>query len=84
MASSDLNALLFIIRQHPAFEELKRAVEAPRMPRFRPSRADTLETMGAKSVFASGQIEQQERWLALLTGKVPPQEEANPSQQEKS
>lgn len=81
--SPALKSLLFDIRQHAAFQELLAAVEYPRLPQFRPSRADTLETMGAKTVFASGALDQHERWLTVLTGQVPARE-TETSQQEKS
>lgn len=81
--SPALKSLLFDIRQHPAFEEFQRAVEAPRLPQFRQLRGDTLETMGAKTVFASGQMDQHDRWIHLLTGQVPERENET-SQQEKS
>jgi len=72
---------MFDIRQHAAFPELIKAVEAPRLPQFLPSRSETLETMGAKTVFASGQMAQHERWIHLLTGQVPARE-TETSQQE--
>lgn len=81
--SPALQSLLFSIRQHAAFEELKNAVEVPRLPKYVPSKSDTLETMGAKTVFASGAIAQQERWLTFLTGQGPARD-TQTSQQEKS
>lgn len=81
MAHSEiLKSLLFTIRQHEAFNELIAAAEKPRLPEYRPSKGDTLETMGAKTVFASGQVDQHNRWLFLLTGN--PERETETSQQE--
>ncbi len=79
-----LKSLLFEIRQHAAFQELLNVVEPPRLPQYRPLKNDTLETMGAKTVFASGQIDQHERWLTTLTGGQVPARETETSQQEKS
>jgi hypothetical protein len=79
--SPALKDLLFNIGQHPAFAELQKAVEPPALPLYRPLKHETLEQMGARTVFASGQVDQHERWLHLLTGQVPARE-TEPSQQE--
>lgn len=81
--SPALKSLLIDIRQHAAFPEFLKAVEAPRLPHYRPLKGETLETMGAKTVFASGEMAQHERWITLLTGQVPARE-TETSQQEKS
>lgn len=73
MASEALDSLLFTIRQHPGFQELLKAVEFPAMPEYK--RGDTLEAMGAKSVFASGQRSQHKNWLVVLTGKPEPSQQ---------
>jgi hypothetical protein len=83
MHSPALKDLLFSMRQHAGFADLLKAVEQPQLPHYRPSKADTLEQMGARTVFASGQADQHDRWLFLLTGQVPARE-TEPSQQEKS
>ena len=73
--SPALKSLLFDLRQHAAFEEFKKAVEAPKLPRFRPSKNDTLETMGAKTVYESGRLAQHEAWLIFLTGSPTSEQE---------
>jgi hypothetical protein len=78
-----LQSLLFEIRQHAGFQDLLKAVTPPTPPRYSPHRAETLETMGAKTVFASGEQAQHERWITILTGTVPARE-TETSQQEKS
>ena len=75
MNSPVLKSLLFDIRQHPAYPELLKAVECPPLPRFKPSAADSVETMGAKFLFASGQADQHERWLTFLRGQPTSQQE---------
>lgn len=59
-----LKALLFELRQHPAFRELLKAVEAPRMPRWQKGMDKD------DFVFASGREKQHEMWLSLLTGSA--------------
>lgn len=81
--SPALKDLLFSMRQHAGFVELLKAATPPQMPTYRPSKPDTLEQLGARTVFASGQADQHERWIVLLTGQVP-ERETEPSQQEKS
>jgi hypothetical protein len=65
--SPALISLLFDIRQHAAFQELLRAVEAPSLPRFKKNTA--LDMMGAQTVFASGRLDQHEKWLTVLSGE---------------
>jgi hypothetical protein len=67
--SPELKSLLFDIRQHPAFLELLRTVERPRLARFRPSQKLTLEQVGANASYESGQIAQDNNWRTLLTGE---------------
>lgn len=78
--SSSLSDLLFHIRQHPAFPELLRAVEKPRLPRFKKS-MKTIEEMGAQTLFVSGQLAQDDTWRTILTGDSPSGED-QASQQE--
>ena len=66
--SPALRSLLFDIRQHAAFEELKKAVERPSLPRFKASEKLSLDEFGAKAAFESGRLNQHENWLTLLTG----------------
>lgn len=65
-----LKDLLFKVRQHPAFQELLEAVEAPRTPRYRPSKGKDVPTLGAETIYASGALDQHDRWIALLTGQA--------------
>lgn len=73
--SPALKSLLSDIRQHPAFPEMLRELQAPKLPRFKPNSPESTETMGAKFLFASGQADQHERWLAFLTGSPTSQQE---------
>ena len=66
--TDSLKALLFIMRQHAAFPELLKAVEPQATPRYRPSKGKDVPTMGAEMIYASGTLDQHERWIALLTG----------------
>lgn len=66
-----LNDLLFKLRQHPSFQDFLRAVERPRMPRFKKYSKAALEDMGAQTVFVSGQLDQHDRWHVFLTGESP-------------
>lgn len=63
-----LKELLFNIRQHAGYQDLLKAVETPRLPRFRRSETISLEEFGAKAAFESGRLSQHENWIALLTG----------------
>lgn len=70
--SPALQSLLADLRQHPAFPELLKAVETPIVPRFRKSKAGSVEEARAEWIHQSGKREQHDLWLAILTGKVPP------------
>lgn len=61
-----LKTLLFDLRAHPGFQDLLKAVEAPRRIRYR--RGIDLQAMGAEFVYFSGALDQHERWIALLKG----------------
>jgi hypothetical protein len=69
--SSTLSLLLDQVRQHPAFPELLKAVQAPALPQFRASQAAEVEKARAEWIFSSGKKQQHDMWLALLTGKPP-------------
>lgn len=71
MASEVLKSLLLDLRQHPAFPELLAAVEKPRIPQFRKSKAASVEEARADWIFTSGQVAQHNKWLLMLTGQVP-------------
>ena len=76
--SPELKSFLLDLRQHPLFPQLKEAVEYPKFPEYRPSKGETLESIGAKAAYASGQLDQHRQWLLVLTGEVP-EREINPS-----
>lgn len=67
--SPRLQSLLMDLRQHPAFPELVKAVEMPKLPRFKRSQAQAVEAERSNWIFQSGKREQHESWLALLTGQ---------------
>jgi hypothetical protein len=69
--NAGLKDLLFNLRQHPSFQDFLRAVERPRMPRFKKYEKRTLEDMGAQTVFVSGRLEQDDAWRTFLTGESP-------------
>lgn len=73
--SAGLRDLLDFMRQHPAFPELLKAVDAPLVKSFKPSESPDAQT--ADWIFRSGRRLQHECWRQFLT-------EGNPSQQEKS
>ncbi len=72
----ELKSFILDLRQHPLFQQLLNEIEPPRFPEYK--KAETLEQFGAKAVFASGQMEQHNRWYFTLGGTVPARE-ANPS-----
>lgn len=76
--SPELRMFLVELRQNPVFRQLLAEIERPRLPEYRPSKGEVLEIVGAKSAYASGQIDQYRQWQTLLTGQVP-SGEANPS-----
>lgn len=77
--NNELRGFLLELRQHPLFPQLIAGIEQPRLPEYRPSKGETLEIFGAKSAFASGQLDQFRQWHLLLTGQVPARE-TNPSE----
>ena len=64
--------LLFTIRQHPGFRDFLKEVEKPKLPRYRKSESLSLEEFGARSLFESGRLSQDENWRNFLIG-TPPQ-----------
>lgn len=66
--SDALKLLLADLRQHPAFPEMLRAVEVPKRDHYRPSKGMSVEAFGAESIYASGAQQQNDRWVAFLTG----------------
>lgn len=70
--SPALQSLLFSIRQHAAFPELLKAVEAPQLKTFKPSSGDDLQQAGAKFAHYSGRKDQHDNWRSFLTGEAVP------------
>ena len=64
--SPALNELLFALRQHSAFQELLKAVEAPPIGDFKPS--GDLHKQTTDYIFRSGARRQHECWLQVLIG----------------
>ena len=71
LRSPMLHQLLEDLRQHPAFPDLKKAVAAPQLPRFKISQAVEPDQAFAAWAYNSGKRDQHDAWLALLTGEVP-------------
>ena len=69
--SPALKSLLLDLRQHPAFPEFLKAVEAPRLPRYRPSMDYRQEKFSADTIYHSGKRDQHDMWLGFLTGEAP-------------
>lgn len=65
--SKQLEELLFTIRQHPAFQDLLKGVEAPEPAQFRPSKGAAQEQF-ADFVYRSGRGAQHALWRDFLTG----------------
>lgn len=83
--SQGLRDLLFTMRQHPAFPELLKAVDAPEPKQFRARSDETADQQMADWIHRSGRKQQHTIWLDFLMNGDPPQGGSNgPSQQEKS
>lgn len=69
--SPSLISLLGEIRSHPGLKELLAQVPRPRVSRWRPSSNSpaSLNDAAVKYVYESGQMEQYEKWIEVLTGK---------------
>lgn len=59
---------LWDMRQHSGFQMFLRETGAiaPQMPKFK--KGTSVEQFGAETLFASGKIDQHQRWIDLLTG----------------
>lgn len=64
---SQLDDLFFLIRQHPAYEELLKGPGAPEVKEFRPG-VDVL-TFAAESAYRSGRRQQDNAWRQFLIGQ---------------
>lgn len=74
MIPEHLKAFLLDLRQHPMFPLLIKAMEPPRLPRYRASQADKIEEARANWIYQSGRIDQHDAWVRFLTGAEPPSE----------
>lgn len=72
--SEALKSLLFEIRQHAAFQELLNSPSLQPVPMPRYKKGETLEDLGARTAFASGQHVQHDKLMVLLTGQPASQE----------
>jgi hypothetical protein len=64
--SPQLKDLLFTMRQHAAFQELLKSIEAPTIKAFRES--DEPDKHMAQHIFRSGRRLQHAIWCQFLTG----------------
>lgn len=71
--SKQLEELLFTIRQHPAFQDLLGAIEAPELKAFRAS--DNPDQQFADHIFRSGKRHQDASWRQFLIGPTTSQQE---------
>lgn len=64
-----LKELLFLIRQHRAYQDFLKAVEPPAPRDFKPS--GDAQQQYADFIFRSGRNTQQKAWLSFLTESAP-------------
>ena len=72
--SKQLEDLLFLIRQHPAFPELLTAVGKPEAKEFSPNKGDPA-VQYAEYIHRSGRRLQHEAWRQFLVGDATSQQE---------
>ena len=68
-----LMELLLTIRQHPAFQELLKAVEAPPLKPFAMSAVTKANEQHVEWIFRSGRALQDKQWRDFLTDAGSPQ-----------
>lgn len=71
MMSASLRDWLGELRQHPLWPELIKTVPTPRLRRYKPSREEPLDEVGARHAYESGRVDEYESWVAFLTGGPP-------------
>lgn len=71
--SKQLDELLFLIRQHPAFPEFMTTIEPPGLKAFR--QGEEPQQAFADHVFRSGRRLQHEYWRQFLIGEPTSQQE---------
>lgn len=64
-----LKELLFLIRQHPAYQELLKAVELPATREFKPS--GDVQQQWSDFIFRSGRRAQHQAWQSFLIESAP-------------
>jgi len=79
---SGLQDLLERMREHPAFNELLAAIEAPTPRLYKPG--ENADTQAADWIFRSGRQMQNQIWREYLTKGIPRSGEDSTSRQEKS
>lgn len=77
-----LKELLFLIRQHVAYQELLAAVELPQPREFKPSQ--DAQQQWADFIYRSGRKAQHEAWQSFLTNAAPDAGGISTSQKEQS
>jgi len=70
--SPQLKELLFLIRQHGAFQELLTIIESPEPKPYSPSKAGAVVEQQADWIFRSGRRAQHELWRSFLTENTAP------------
>ena len=65
----ELKVFLMDLRQHPLFPEFIKGIETPRLTGYRPSRSETLTSLGANHCYQSGKVNQHKLWINFLTGQ---------------
>lgn len=67
MKEKPLDELMFMIRQHPAFPELLKAIECPDPLRYSPSKSGAVAEQQAEWIYRSGRRAQDILWRSFLT-----------------
>jgi hypothetical protein len=70
--SPQCKELLFLIRQHGAFQEFLNMVETPEPKPYSPSKAGAVAEQNADWIFRSGRKAQHELWRSFLTENTAP------------
>lgn len=65
----ELKELLFLIRQHPGYQDLLKAVELPVTREFKPS--GDAQQQWSDFIFRSGMQRQHKAWQSFLTESAP-------------
>lgn len=71
--SPQLKELLFLIRQHEAFQEFLNVVESPEPKPYSPTKGGTVVEQQADWIFRSGRRVQHQLWRSVLTETASPE-----------